>query len=1186
MIIKDMFLKDINRDIRGVVKVQQRDEEIVYQELDEYVVTKELKKHFSHFYENYARSVDQPTDKMGVWISGFFGSGKSHFLKILSYLLNNQPVHGKKPVDFFEEKINDPMVYALMEKAASVETDTILFNIDAKSNTNYTSRDAILRVFKKVFDEHRGYYGDNTAISRMEKFLDDEGNFEVFKEKYAELANESWIGNQSNFYFRGEEIIQSLAHASNMSVDGARNWYERVDQADDLTIESFAQEVKEFVDSKDNNFHLVFLVDEIGQYIGDNRNLMLNLQTVVESLGATSLGKVWVLVTSQESIDDVIKVKGDDFSRIQGRFDTRLSLSSTSADEVIKKRILDKKPAVTERLQAVYPEQGPILNNLISFRDTPGNYRGYNDGIEFAQDYPFVPYQFKLLQNIFEQVRKHGSSGKHLSEGERSLLSAYQEAAQQYGNEEEGVLIPLYAFYNTMSEFLNPTITRVINSATNNPNLADDEFHVNLLKVLFMIKYIEEIPGNIDNIATLMLTNVNEDKTVLKQKLTESLNKLRQERLIQKNGEHFIFLTDEEQDINREIQSMSVDEMDIIHSLSEYLFEDIFPEKKFRFSNHYHFDFNEILDTVKHGRQTASISLTVLSAISSSDVEDQELQMESMNSRDLIVRLGGDASYIEEMEEVLKIEQYRRRRNPNNLSETKQNILNNKQVEVRERRRRVRDLLETAVKEADFFANGQNLTINGSTARERINNGLSYLVENTYNKLSLVKYHIDSERDLKLKITTNDTGSLSLELDDSTYPNRAAMNEIEQYIELQTQMSKQILVKSLYEHFGAVPFGWKELDIAGMLVDLLKDEKIRLRYNTFYLNTQESQKELMDVFTNDIESAKGIILKREKVDSVLISKVRRIARSLFDTVSLPQDEDGMMLGIQELINDKITEINNYKQMYTNKKYPGFSLLEKGLELFGHFTNRLDNLTYFKKLVEMEEELIMWDEDLEYVKGFFDSNQKKLFDDGLEILNRYEQNQSFFENEANETIDNSVRELEKIIENPIPYSEIRKIPELKDNFNSTFDEILRERQIKAKERIQDNFDRVKQYSNQEGVSEQTLKKINNIWINYLNQIQETNDIHRVDALTVYSNDAKDKYEGIIRQEVAAYRQNNDEKEDPGITVSEPKPIQQVRISDLVKPIRIENEQDIENYLNELSRELKRSIQMNQIIEIID
>lgn len=1181
-----MFLKDINRDIRGVVKVQQSDEEIVYQELDEYVVTKELKKHFSRFYDNYARSVDQPTDKMGVWISGFFGSGKSHFLKILSYLLNNQPVHGKKPVDFFEDKINDPMVYALMEKASSVETDTILFNIDAKSNTSYTSRDAILRVFKKVFDEHRGYYGDNTAISRMEKFLDDEGNFEAFKEKYVELANESWVGNQSNFYFRGEEIIQSLAHASNMSVDGARNWYERVDQVDDLTIESFAQEVKEFVDSKDNNFHLVFLVDEIGQYIGDNRNLMLNLQTVVESLGATSLGKVWVLVTSQESIDDVIKVKGDDFSRIQGRFDTRLSLSSTSADEVIKKRILDKKPAVTERLQAVYPEQGPILNNLISFRDTPGNYRGYNDGIEFAQDYPFVPYQFKLLQNIFEQVRKHGSSGKHLSEGERSLLSAYQEAAQQYGNKEEGALIPLHAFYNTMSEFLNPTITRVINNASNNPNLADDEFHVDLLKVLFMIKYIEEIPGNIDNIATLMLTNVNEDKTVLKQKLMESLNKLRQERLIQKNGENFIFLTDEEQDINREIQSMSVDEMDIIQSLSEYLFEDIFPEKKFRFSKHYHFDFNEILDTVKHGRQTASISLSVLSAISSNNVEDQELQMESMKSLDLIVRLGGDASYIEEIEEVLKIEQYRRRRNLNDLSETKQNILNNKQAEARERRRRVRDLLEIAVKEAEFFANGQNLTINGSTARDRINNGLSYLVENTYHKLNLVKNHIESERDLKLKISSNDTGSFELEMDDSTYPNRAAMNEIEHYIDLQTKISKQIQVKSLYDHFGTVPFGWKELDVAGMLVDLLKDEKIRIRYNTLYLNTQESQKELMDVFTNNMESAKGIILKREKVDSTLLSKVKRIARSFFDTVNLPQDEDGMLLGIQDLINDKIAEINDYKQMYTNKKYPGFSLLEKGLELFSHFTNQLDNLTYFSKLVEMEEELGQWDEDFEYVRGFFGSNQKNLFDDGLEILNRYEQNQSFFENEANEIIDNSVLELERIIKNPIPYSEIRKIPEYRDNFNDAFDEILRERQYKAKERIQDDFERVKQYGNQDAVSDQTVEKINSTWMNYLSQIEDTSDIDRVAAMISYSNEAKDNYERIIRQEVDTYHQKNAQKEEQGVPVSEFKPAERVRITNLVKPTRIENEQDIDNYLGELSRELKKRIQMNQIIEIID
>src|SRR5699024_3848972 len=289
------------------------------------------------------------------------------------------------------------------------------------------------------------------------------------------------------------------------------------------------------------------------------------------------------------------------------------------------------------------------------------------------------------------------------------------------------------------------------------------------------------------------------------------------------------------------------------------------------------------------------------------------------------------------------------------------------------------------------------------------------------------------------------------------------------------------------------------------------NEKIRLRYNTLYLNIQESQKELIDVFTNNMESAKGIILKREKVDSALISKVRRIARSLFDTVNLPQDEDGMMLGIQDLIDNKKSEINNYKQKYTNKNYPGFSLLEKGIELFDQFNNRLDNLAYFNKLVEMEEELGQWDEDFENVRGFYDSTQKNLFDDGLEILNRYEQNQSFFENEANEIIDNSVLELERIIKNPIPYSEIKKIPEYRDNFNDAFDEILRERQYKAKERIQDDFERVKQYGNQDAVSDQTVEKINSTWMNYLSQIEDTSDIDRVAAMISYSNEAKDNYE---------------------------------------------------------------------------
>src|SRR5699024_11370089 len=147
---------------------------------------------------------------------------------------------------------------------------------------------------------------------------------------------------------------------------------------------------------------------------------------------------------------------------------------------------------VNDSLQATYPNKDAILNNLISFRDNTADLRGYQDAKEYADVYPFIPYQFRLLQNVFEQVRKHGSSGKHLSEGERSMLSAYREAGIRFMEENEGTLIPFYAFYDTIREFLQPTVSRVIEGASENPKRQDDPCNIEHLKVIFMIKEVKE----------------------------------------------------------------------------------------------------------------------------------------------------------------------------------------------------------------------------------------------------------------------------------------------------------------------------------------------------------------------------------------------------------------------------------------------------------------------------------------------------------------------------------------------------------------------------------------------------------------------------------------------------------------------------------------------------------------------
>ncbi|MBR2676829.1 MAG: BREX system P-loop protein BrxC [Solobacterium sp.] len=324
MLIKNMFKNDINRDINGVIKMNTSNEEILKQELEEYVVTRELRKHFDNFYDRYEKSLDVPTEKMGVWISGFFGSGKSHFLKMLSFLLSNKEVAGKKTLEYFQDKFDDPMMFAMIERCASVPTDTILFDIDSIGSIE-KNKTVIMRIFAKVFYDYRGYYGDDLKVAKLEKQLDKFGKYDEFKSKFEEIHGASWNDSRDAFSFFEDDVVEALTSINVFSENAARNWFNGV-ETNELSIDQLTDEIKEYVFSKGKDFRLIFMIDEVGQYIGSDVNLMLNLQSVVQELGTKCRGRVWVMVTSQEDVDSIVKVIGNDFSKIIGRFDTRLSL--------------------------------------------------------------------------------------------------------------------------------------------------------------------------------------------------------------------------------------------------------------------------------------------------------------------------------------------------------------------------------------------------------------------------------------------------------------------------------------------------------------------------------------------------------------------------------------------------------------------------------------------------------------------------------------------------------------------------------------------------------------------------------------------------------------------------------------------------------------------------------------------
>ena len=484
MKLQEIYAKDINRNIQGVIKVDDDRDKSIKQELEEYVVTGEIEKHFNEFFDAYTTSigVGSRTEKMGVWISGFFGSGKSHFLKILAYLLENREIGGKNAIDYFNNKITDKMLVGNITRSGKTPSDVILFNIDAKSSLESTTqKDRILKVFEKVFNDKLGYSQVN-YVADIEQYIEEKGKLDEFKAEF----EEGWENVRDNFDFEEDRIAEVYAKVMNASVEDAKRLFSSRRDHHEISAESFAERIQKYIESKGNDHHVIFLVDEVGQYIGDNGELLLSLQSVVEELGVRTGGKAWVVCTSQEAIDDVMhNVKRNDFSKILGRFDTKIKLASTDIEEVIKMRLLEKTDEASETLKQLYRDNDVDIRNAFSFSAGTQTQSIYTNADNFAATYPYVPYQFSLVQNTYGYIREKGFAGAHLSSGARSLLSAVQETAKTYQEDEVGRLIPFSAFYETIKTAVDSSVTRIFERAeeiVRSGNL--ENFDIAILKTL------------------------------------------------------------------------------------------------------------------------------------------------------------------------------------------------------------------------------------------------------------------------------------------------------------------------------------------------------------------------------------------------------------------------------------------------------------------------------------------------------------------------------------------------------------------------------------------------------------------------------------------------------------------------------------------------------------------------------
>ncbi|MEH2291722.1 BREX system P-loop protein BrxC [Nostoc sp.] len=980
MNVAELFQKDIHRNINGVIKVGQQDNENIRQELEEYVVTHELDKHFRTFFERYTSAISNPTDKMGVWISGFFGSGKSHFLKILSYLLANQQLESSCALDYFDEKrIPDPMLRALIEQAARSSSDVILFNIDSKADANNKNdKESITKVFQKVFDEHLGYFGTVLPIAEFERQLDRQGKYAAFQQAFLAETKLEWKENRDAWGFYQDAIASALQTSTGMSAEAANRLLDFGEQNYTLSPEQFARMVKQYLDNKGPQHRLIFMVDEVGQYIGEDSKLMLNLQTVVEDLGTYCLGKAWVVVTSQEAMDEITKnkIKGEDFSKIIGRFYRPLNLSSANTDEVIKLRLLGKTDAARAGLEALYSQKIAILKNQIAFTDS-ADMPGYSNSQDFIAAYPFVPYQFNLLQKVFTQIRLMGSAGKHLASGERSLLDAFQVASLAVAREPLGVLVPFHTFYMAVEGFLDGIISQVIIQAQQNPQL--QSFDIELLKTLFMVKYLKEIRANLDNLTTLSLNNIDQDKLTLRQEVEKALGRLERQTLIQRNGDEYIFLTHEEQDIGREIKNTQVDSEKVLKELQQLVWDSIYTDKELKYTQRHRYPFNRKLDDQTFGHQTNDLTLHIVTPYVA--MQDDAFYIGTTGGGyEVLVRLPDNQRLLDDLNILVKTDKYLNLKSSGNNAPSIQRILISRGDENSKRRQELKEILEELIASADVFACGSKLDIRNRDARSLLTEGLKYLVDNVYQKLSYVSSGFENE-DQVSNALTRDTQEQDIT---GQAANAAAHSEMRAWLMEETRLHRQVSIRALGDKFARRPYGWSEFDTLGVMAELANKCVVELRHAQGNVNLREKG------LVAQLRSRKGMeqytIRLADIIDPASLKIAKDIASHLFNS-KVSSDPQLLFDDYKKVLKERCKELEGWLTQ-AEGGLPFEKLLQTNLTLLHDLLANNGAAEFFGCFRLRRDEIEEYIEDVQKLQSFFNV-QVKLFQQARDDLKTLE-----------------------------------------------------------------------------------------------------------------------------------------------------------------------------------------------------
>lgn len=915
MRIREIFQTPVEEDIEPVVKVGERqDDTKLAAEIGSYVVTPTIERYLDDFLEHYTNTLRLEDGEIGVWISGYFGSGKSYFAKIAALLIENRILDGYSASERFEARIVNASQRSSMQRSLSrlsqCDTQVLAFNINALIDSKTTP---LPKILLSQYYLAQGY-GTNLVYARViEAELDKRGKLPELHSTIERLAKKPWQELQKNLGFYRKYLYQAVCEvapdvfSTPSEVDKALTTAE---QGDLYNIQFLVQTILDDLEIRQRDLgkpcRFALVLDEAGLWIGDDNDRLNQLQALIEQASEKGKGKIWVFVTTHEDMGAVLqsaRARPADIKRLEGRFRFKFSLTTENIELVLEDRIFKKNLAGQKVVTETYSQNPGVLRDLGELKNTSQKLPECSEE-RFTIFYPFLPYQIHLIPEVVKSLRRAGGRGEELSGSTRTLIGITQDILRKgrraYLEQAVGGIVSFDEVYNNLSIAgdqdveVTPDVRREIGRIERDVPEAT-ALTRRVAEVLYLIRDIAFIPKTIDNLARLLAEHTTDDLTSITNWVKPELDKLIKANMVAKLGEDYEFLTGERRTFEEEVgaESGELRVADLEKGLAKFASAEVLgfqkiPFKGTEFPIQIYFDDNLV-------SKDGFVELRVYSPLSALSTKVDELENQSLDANQqqtIFVLCDRVAGFDEQLRYYLAMQAVIIRwKGDSYKSEEARKLASDRESnDLKKLRGNVQKGIQEGLKQARIVFRGAARTVSpkaGQKPGETLRTEIAAFFPTLYPKYEKVTARIINEGKAIADVL-NGSKNLSADVQELKIFDKAGqidlqsplLDTIRVFLSARQSRNARTLGKDLLDEFVQPPYGWDGNAVRVGVAALVRAGAMRVLVNKkAYTNPLDT--ELQNALKNSRSFDKvDLVLEETELNQEVLTDVRKLLINL------------------------------------------------------------------------------------------------------------------------------------------------------------------------------------------------------------------------------------------------------------------------------------------------------------------